>query len=145
MELYNKRVIFMYISPIQYNYFNRFYTGRGKSSVKFTGEAEDKNTARVLSMLSLLIRGDKGYKFAKDFDDIENIMQKMLKKYNNASVGMLLIPDKALPAFIDGKMHDNHQGVILAIGDNPGPIEQWTSAYEAQVIVCPKSIIDEII
>ena len=131
----------MNITPIKYNLPNITLQSRSRINQNFSGINNSKNTGKILNMLSKVRTGSYN---AKDFSEIDKIIQKLLKNNTNTTVGIMLIPDEALPAFLNGKMHPLYQGLFVAVSNDYGPIESWNSALESKLVVVPKNITDSI-
>ena len=131
----------MYITPIRFNFPSKFQKSNNRIKQNFSGKNNKQNTGKVLNMLSEVSTGSYN---AKDFSEIDKIIQKLLKNNTNTTVGIMLIPDEALPAFLNGKMHPLYQGLFVAVSNDYGPIESWNSALESKLVVVPKNITDSI-
>ena len=131
----------MNITPIKYNLPNITLQSRSRINQNFSGINNSKNTGKILNMLSKVRTGSYN---AKDFSEIDKIIQKLLKNHTNATVGIMLIPDEALPAFWNGKMHPLYQGLFIAVSNDYGPVESWNRALESKLVVVPKNIADSI-
>ena len=146
----------MQVTPIR-NTYNSYRKNSSYSS--FKGGLTDCTTKRVFDMLKPTVKKV----FVGDSMDFINVAAgELAQKFRTNSFGIMILPQKSLSEFCKdklficptkysgeysvGKFSDSEDalekmcGICVSVGDKPGPVENWTKAYETTVVLLPKII-----
>ena len=138
----------MYISPVSNNFYKSAYANRSNNlHPNFKGSLSDTETKRVLEMLKPVVTD---IKTCNSIFELKTISDNLIKKYsrlNIDSIGMMVINNKDLTSFSQGRISQNETtdkiGLCIAVGNKYGPIEIWDTAYEANLILLPKKLFEK--
>ncbi len=131
-------------APIVNNYPSNMYQTR-TSSPNFKGVLNERETERVLKMLAEKNREViLNVNTVKNFQKILNDFFLQYRRLGISSVGIQIIPEDRLSAFIGKNQNVDLKdkiGLCIAVGDKYGPIESWNKVFDAKTILAQKSLL----